>query len=110
LNTPLNPILDKYNAPANSQPSDYAKAWTTLFEDLNLTDIWRTLNPHKKRYTWRQGGKNSPLKQSRLDYWIISIPTIFDLNTVDISRGFRSDHSLIEINYNRATEDARGPS
>jgi exonuclease III len=110
INTPLNPILDKYNAPPNSQPSDYARAWTALFDDLNLTDIWRTLNPFKKRYTWRQGGRNSPLKQSRLDYWIISIPIIFDLNTVEISPGFRSDHSLIEINFNQAIDDARGPS
>jgi exonuclease III len=110
INTPLNPILDKYNAPANSQPSDYAKLWTTLFEDLNLTDIWRILNPTKRRYTWRQGGKNSPLKQSRLDYWIISIPAIFDLNTVDICPGFRSDHSLIEINFNKPTDVKRGPS
>jgi exonuclease III len=110
INTPLNPTLDKYNAPANSQPSEYARAWTTLFEDLNLTDIWRTMNPFKKRYTWRQGGRNSPLKQSRLDYWFISIPIIFDLNTVEISPGFRSDHSLIEINFNKATENVRGPS
>jgi exonuclease III len=110
LNTAFNPVLDKYNAPPNSQPSDYAQAWLTLCEDLNLTDIWRTMNPNKKRYTWRQGGKNSPLKQSRLDYWIISIPTIFDLDMVDISPGFRSDHSLIEINFNKSTEENRDPS
>ena len=110
INTPMNPQIDKYNATPNSQPSDYAKLWTTLFEDLNLTDIWRTLNPNKIRYTWRQGGKNSPLKQSRLDYWIVSIPTIYDLDTVEICPGFRSDHSLIAINFHKSTDATRGPS
>ena len=37
--------------------------------ELGLTDIWREANPDCKRYTWR---KTKPLKQSRLDYFLLS--------------------------------------
>ena len=38
-------------------------------EELNLTDIWRTLNADKHRYTWRQ---RKPEIHCRLDFFLIS--------------------------------------
>jgi hypothetical protein len=84
--------------------------WKAICDDLNLMDIWRTLNPSTKRYTWRQGKTVDTLKQSRLDYWLISTHMIYDLTNVDIAPGFRSDHSLIEINFKSSKETKRGPS
>ena len=40
-----------------------------LCNQVNLIDPWRIQNPESKKYTWRQ---NSPLKQSRLDFFLIS--------------------------------------
>jgi hypothetical protein len=34
---------------------------------------------------------------------------IYDLNSVDIKTGFRSDHSLIDINFNNHLQSKRGP-
>jgi hypothetical protein len=110
INDYFNPILDKYNAKINATDSEYIKAWKVICSDLNLTDIWRTLNPNTRRYTWRQGKSADTLKQSRLDYWIISTHMIYDLNKVDIKPGFRSDHSLIEIYFQGHQDQDRGPS
>ena len=38
-------------------------------DDLQQVYYFRVLNPDKKLYTWR---KKTPLKQSRLDYILIS--------------------------------------
>ena len=110
LNDYFNPQLDKYNAKINLMETDYIKAWKATCNDLNLTEIWRTLNPNTKRYTWRQGKSSETLKQSRLDYWLISNHMIYDLNNVDIQPGFRSDHSLIDIYFQGHQDSDRGPS
>ena len=61
-------------------------------DDLQIVDYFRVLNPDKKIYTWR---KKTPLKQSRLDYILISE----SLSNVDenftIKPGYRSDHSAV---------------
>ena len=95
LNDYFIPHLDKFNADKNLAETEYIKMWKATCEDMNLTDIWRTLNPNTKRYTWRQGKTTNTLKQSRLDYWLISTHLIYELTNVDILPGFRSDHSLI---------------
>jgi hypothetical protein len=110
LNDHFNPKLDKYNPKANATETDYIKAWKVICNDLNLTEIWRTLNPHLRRYTWRQGKTTATLRQSRLDYWLISNHLIYDLNKVDIQPGFRSDHSLIDISFQGHQDTDRGPS
>jgi hypothetical protein len=56
------------------------------------------------------GQDKKNLRQSRLDYWLISSHMIYNLNNVGIKPGFRSDHSLIDISfYTHETAD-RGPS
>jgi exonuclease III len=110
LNDYFIPHLDKYNIKKNTAETDYIKAWKATCNDLNITDIWRTLNPESKRYTWRQGKTTATLKQSRLDYWLISTHMIYELSNVDISPGFRSDHSLIELSFKAANTSDRGPS
>ena len=110
LNDYFIPHLDKYNAKANLPETEYVKAWKATCSEINLTDIWRTLNPDVRRYTWRQGRTAATLKQSRLDYWVISNHLIYNLKSVEILPGFRSDHSLIEIKFNGSEESDRGPS
>ena len=110
LNDYFIPHLDKYKCKPNVTPSDYVKAWKTLCDELNLTDIWRTLNPEKRCYTWRQGSSAARLKQSRLDYWLISTHLTYNLHNVDIKPSSRSDHSLIDIDFYKIEKSPRGPS
>ena len=65
-----------------------------MMTELDLVDIWRVLNPELKRYTWR---RNSPVQQSRLDYFLISESLLnFSVNA-DILPGYRTDHSSIYL-------------
>ena len=61
-------------------------------EELNLTDIWRTLNAGKHRYTWR---RKKPEIQCRLDFFLITSNLICDINLADIAPGYKTDHSMI---------------
>jgi hypothetical protein len=89
--------------------TDYVNAWKLICEELNLSDIWRVMNPNKKCYTWRQGSSATRLKQSRLDYWLVSTQLMFQLEQVDIKTSIRSDHSLITINFFKSEIPDRGP-
>jgi hypothetical protein len=90
--------------------TDYVNVWKLICEELNLSDFWRICNPNKKQCTWRQGSSASKLKQSRLDYWLVSTHLMFQLQNVDIHASIRSDHSLISINFFKNETPDRGPS
>jgi exonuclease III len=110
LNDVFIPQLDRYRCKPKAVETEYVKAWKTVCENLNLADIWRVVNPDKKKYTWRQGSSSTRLKQSRLDYWLASVHLFYDLQEVSIKASSRSDHSLIEINLYKNNTPERGPS
>ena len=64
-----------------------------LKEDWDLCDPWRENNPQTPRFTWRSGGP--PLKQARLDFFLISPDLYAQLAMSDIKAGYRTDHSMI---------------
>jgi exonuclease III len=110
LNDCFIPHLDKYKCKPNVLPTTYVKAWNTTCDEFNLIDFWRVTNPNKKCYTWRQGSSAARLKQSRLDYWLVSTHLMYNLESVDIKTSIRSDHSLIDINFFKSDAPQRGPS
>ena len=63
-------------------------------ESRSLVDPFRELNPEKRRYTWR---KKTPLKQSRLDFFLISDNLLPSLKDSNIETGYRTDHSIITL-------------
>ena len=63
-----------------------------LMEDLQLSDIWRELNPDCRRFTWR---RNNPLQQARLDFFLVSDHIVPIVQDVDTEYGYRTDHSVI---------------
>ena len=79
----------------------------TLCEDYNLNDIWRTLNPDTKRFTWRAHTRGGFI-QSRLDYWLVSIHMLYDLHKTDIKPSIKSDHSIITLSFNIQNTQQRG--
>ena len=62
--------------------------------NLDLTDIWRDLNTECKRFTWH---RPTPLKQSRLDFFLISESMVPYVEQTDIQYRYRSDHSMIVL-------------
>ena len=72
--------------------------------NLDLTDIWRDLNPDTRRYTWR---RTTPLQQSRLDFFLVSDTLVQFVEDADIKYGYRSDHSMIVLKMSFGTEIKR---
>jgi len=74
-------------------------------DEMNLCDPWRGLNPNTKRFTWR---KNNPLKQARLDFFLISSELLNLIDYADILPGYRTDHSMVIIGLNKCNSITRG--
>ena len=92
-NLVLDPNLDYDNYKHTNNPKS-KEAIDNMMIQLELTDIWRENNPECKRFTWR---KTSPLKQSRLDFFLLSDYLIWHFEDTDILPGYRSDHSMITL-------------
>ena len=76
------------------------KAVLEMKEYVNLVDPWRLQNPTLRRYTLRQP---TPLKQSRLDFFLISEELTTFLSSSNIVPGCRTDHSLISLDLDLST-------
>ena len=63
-------------------------------ENLGWVDIFRELNPQKKRYSWRKFGDT---KRARLDFHLISAQLLPFVQKADIIPGIDSDHSIAEL-------------
>ena len=72
------------------------KTLRAIMADMDLIDIWRELNPSKRRFSWR---RCQPLQQSRIDYFLISKDLFTSQRVIraDIDPGVRSDHSIIVL-------------
>lgn len=65
-----------------------------LIKEKNLFDPFRESFPTLKRYTWR---RKNPLKQARLDFFLVSEETINFVKKTKIETGYKSDHSIITL-------------
>ena len=89
----LDPVIDCNNYKHVNNPNARSTV-LNMIKDLSLADIYRQLYPTRQRYTWR---KRNPLKQARLDFFLVT-DTMADLiKTCDIKPGYRSDHSIITM-------------
>ena len=85
--------LDLYNYRMLNNPR--ARLELLQLKEVNgLQDPWRIYNPDKLYYTWF---KKNPIKKARLDYFLISEELLALINKVEIKPGYRTDHSLIEM-------------
>ena len=60
---------------------------------MDLADVWRAKNPDTKRFTWREPN----LKQSRLDYFLLSTDFELLVKDVNIDISYRSLHSPVYL-------------
>lgn len=65
-----------------------------LINENNLFDPFRDLHPTLKQYTWR---RNNPLKQARLDLFLVTESIINSVKKSNIETGYKSDHSIITL-------------
>ena len=72
--------------------------------DFNLVDPWRIYHPNDNKYTWN---RKNPIKQARLDFFLISEELMTMVERVDIIPGYRTDHAIIKLEL-RVTEMERG--
>jgi exonuclease III len=102
-NLVLNFELDYHNYRHNNNVKAQEQVDQMMIE-LDLTDIWRDLNPEIKRYTWR---RNNPFQQSRLDFFLISDLLSSEVHDADILPGYRTDHSIILLSLGKVIERKR---
>ena len=67
-----------------------------LMDIHNLSDPFREMYPETKRYTWR---KSNPLKQARLDFFLISQSFYHNVHDIKIHNSYRSDHSPVILQF-----------
>ena len=92
-NLVLDPRLDYDNYIHVNNPKS-REVVEDMITQLELMDIWRENNPECKRFTWR---RTTPLKQSRLDFFLLSEYLLWYFEDSDILPGYRSDHSMITL-------------
>ena len=68
----------------------------TIKDELNLKDPYRELYEFEKSFTWR---RPHPLKQARLDYFLISENFMPSVQSHKILPSYRSDHSTVVLSF-----------
>ena len=75
---------------------------------FDLDDVWRTLHPEEKQYTWR----TSDLKiKCRLDYWLIArqLSQKSPVQKCEIKHAAHCDHTLVTMELQINVKYPRGP-
>ena len=98
FNCVLDPNLDRKNCVSSSSRPRSRLKIIEMMGNLNLVDIFRSLHPDKKSYTWRRFNSN---QQARLDYFLVSEDLVQEVKEISSSCKYRSDHTPIIIDINR---------
>ena len=93
LNVWLNPDLDKRGG-RTTPLSQSARVVNEFLEQYDWIDVWRYANPNKYQYTWKQ---KKPFLGSRLDYFLVPVHTLSNVQQIEIITGCGSDHLFVEI-------------
>lgn len=103
----FNFVMDRFRD-SNYQHDNniYAKKeFINIASKHNLVDIWRTLHPNEKEYTW---AKRNPLKYGRLDMFFASEHLLTHVKEAKIQAGYRTDHNQILLTL-EAFNQQKGP-
>lgn len=99
-NVVQDPYLDNFNILHNRNPNAREKI-KEIVSTFEMIDPWRTCHPDDRKYTWRQ---SSPIKQSRLDYFLITEDLFSLMKNVSIIPGYKTDHSAIIFTFSASLE------
>ena len=92
-NLVMDPTKD-YENYSNVNNQNSRKKVSSLISSLNLEDIWKSIHPDAKGFTWR---KRNPRKQARLDFFLVSQSINAYIMNSKIIPGYRTDHSTITL-------------
>ena len=93
FNLVLNIDMDKKGGLARTN-SKSQEIVNDLAAQLDLIDAWRIINPDSRKYTWR---RRRPEISCRLDFFLVSQSLMCSVTSANISAGYKTDHSLINI-------------
>ena len=93
FNLVQNQDLDTHNYVNINNPRAKSKL-QDINDELSLVDPYREKYNELKRFTWR---KTNPIKQARLDFFLITETLMHSLNDVEILPSYRSDHSSVVL-------------
>ena len=104
LNLYMNPRLDKLdNSPDYNDNRNFRADVCSFVETNNIVDVWRTINPDKRCFTWHRVDK-----RSRLDYLLTTEHLLNFIDDVDILPGIQSDHSLLKLSLKTGNKHEKG--
>ena len=93
FNLTLNNEIDRKGSCYNHQKS--AELINKYMDTLNFNDIWRTLHPDTRQFTWM---RNKPrLHYARLDFILCSDSLVSRVKEAAHAYGFSSDHSAVTM-------------
>ena len=104
MNLALEKELDRAGSGFNNEKA--AQTVREFLESENFVDVWRVLHPDINGYTWCKL-KPKPVF-SRLDYFFTTENSLQLINKIDIKRGFKTDHSMLELEI-QLIKNPRGP-
>lgn len=87
--------LDTYNIVLDRHSKSHDKV-QELIENFDLVDPWRICYPTEKQFTWRQ---HTPVKQSRIDYFLVSEDLYSVMRKTKIIPGYKTDHSATVFDF-----------
>ena len=95
MNLGIEPELDRRGYGKNTNNDNSARWLAQHLIATDLIDCWRHFCPDKSGFTWRRL-RPKPVF-SRLDYLFVSEQLLQYVTKTKINPGFRSDHSIVEI-------------
>ena len=93
FNLVMDPTKD-YENYSNVNNQNSRKKVSSLISSLNLEDIWRSIHPDAKCFTWR---KRNQRKQARLDFFLVSQSINAYIMNSKLIPGYRTDHLAITL-------------
>ena len=106
-------LINFYNANTEREQLTTIKILNNLLKDfeenLNMCDIWRVHNPHKKLFAFLQKHFTGII-QRRLDYIFISNSLQESVKKTEILKALLSDHSPVFCSFVNNDTFARGSS
>lgn len=93
FNLILNKILDSKNYMHTNNPKSRSEVYK-MIEILNLKDVFREYHAEAQMFTWR---RKNPIKQARLDFFLISESLLPMVVSIKSENSYRSDHSPVVL-------------
>ena len=93
FNLVMSPQKDYFNYLHVNNHKSRDKVLEIVWE-YNLIDCWREEHIEERKFTWF---KNNPIKQARLDFFLISSMLYSKVKNPDITSGYRTDQSHISL-------------